>query len=46
MLSNHLFWLAVALLVWSGFNINTAVGFKGSSVITKKLIQWWIGGVF
>lgn len=40
MLSNHLFWLAVALLVWSGFNINTAVGFKGSSVITKKLIQW------
>jgi len=40
MLSNHLFWLAVAMLVWSGFNINTAVGFKGSSVITKNVIQW------
>lgn len=40
MLSNHLFWLAIALLTWSGFNINTAVNFKGSSVITQNIIQW------
>lgn len=40
MLTNKLFWLAVVLLTWSGFNINTAVNFKGSSVLTKNLIQW------
>ena len=40
MLSNHLFWLAITLLTWSGFNINTSINFRGSSRITKNIIQW------
>lgn len=41
MLSNYLFWLAVALLSWSGFCINTSVsGFNGTKQGLKNVIQW------
>lgn len=40
MLSNHLFWLAIALLVWSGFNLNVSMNFQGASNVMKNIIQW------
>ena len=39
MLSNHLFWLAVVLLSWSAFSLNSAENFKGSS-ITQNILRW------
>jgi len=41
MLSNHLFWLAIGLLSWSGFCLNTSVnGFNGTKDTLRNIIQW------
>lgn len=41
MLLNHLFWLVIVLLSWSGFCLNTSVsGFNGTKDTLKNIIQW------
>lgn len=41
MLSNHLFWLVVLLLSWSGFCLNTSVScFNGTQNALKNIFQW------
>lgn len=41
MISNYLFWLAIILLSWSGFCINTSVNnFNGTKQTLKNVVQW------
>ncbi len=41
MLSNHLFWLVIILLSWSGFCLNTSINnFNGTKQTMKNIVQW------
>jgi len=40
MFSNHLFWLAIGLLTWSGFSIVASNNFKGSSNVVRNIMMW------
>ncbi|MDR2995563.1 MAG: hypothetical protein LBV11_17430 [Bacillus cereus] len=41
MFTNYLFWLAIALLSWSGFCIEASVNnFNGTKQIPKIIVQW------
>lgn len=41
MFSNHLFWLAIGLLSWSGFCLNASFSvFNGAKDTMRNIVQW------